>query len=146
MNGPFFFISLKEWEGAFSQLRDKAPQQGRIARQLLHLLEGLWWAHPFYGLDLLRVGLDPSVRHQETQQFATRNAKNTFFGFSRRFTWRRLANVSPRSSIRVLASRDFTTMSWMYASTFLPSCCPRAICINRWKVSPALHNPNGMQV
>ena len=74
------------------------------------------------------------------------NPKTYLSGLSLKLTLRRLANVSSKSSINVLASRNLIMMSSTSASVFLPNYGPNVMCINRWKVAPVLLSPKGMQV
>jgi hypothetical protein len=52
---------LEEQESPLNQSRDKLTQRGEASRELLHIFDAGWRPHLFDRLDLLRVGLDPSV-------------------------------------------------------------------------------------
>jgi hypothetical protein len=52
----------------------------KAASDALDAFQVLDWPHPNYGINLLRIGFDPSLGHDKTEKHASWDPENAFFG------------------------------------------------------------------
>ena len=71
--GPFFFTSWKKGSARSPNLEMKRPSA--VTRPVSFCISP---AHVFHCFGLLRVSLDASVRHEETQELARGDSEHTF--------------------------------------------------------------------
>ena len=70
-----FLHLLVQRHGLLAQPTDESAQRCQAPSKLLNIAEGLWQLHSFNCTDLLRIRLDASAGHQETEQFSSRDAE-----------------------------------------------------------------------
>jgi hypothetical protein len=79
--------------------------------QLLDVSKCLWRLHVDYGLDLLRVTFDSSLRDEVAQKLACRYSEGAFFRVELDDVSIKISEVSRRSSSKLSAFADLTTIS-----------------------------------
>ena len=72
-----FLHQLVQRHSFFAQPTDESAQRCQAPSKLLNIAEGLWQLHSFNCTDLLRIRLDASAGHQETEQFSGRYSEGT---------------------------------------------------------------------
>ena len=71
------FQNLEKRKGALGGLGDESAHGGNAASEPTHILDLLGCLNLLNSLDLVRVCLDPTMRHKEPEKFAGWNTEDT---------------------------------------------------------------------
>ena len=74
------FQNFEKWQGALSRSRDKPAESSYATGKSSYILDALWCFNLLNGLDLVGIGFNSPLRHEEPEKLSGGDSKHTLLG------------------------------------------------------------------